>query len=66
MKDGKIKTKDLCDKCKYSFWEWCDGKDCNDCHMVIISEGGVDKCACCTVKYNTPCPYFEEREDKHD
>ena len=57
-----IKSKDLCARCKYSFSKWCQGVQGGDCnHCEHGYEDG--KCACLTVKINTPCPYFKEVKD---
>lgn len=54
-----IKTFDLCERCKYDFYIWCRvrGVDCGSC-----PQNTPGHCLCSTVKENTPCPYFEERE----
>ena len=61
-KEQVIKTADLCYRCKYSALDWCPGKDCLKCESYIEVGGGRCKCRCLTIKHNTPCPYFDEKE----
>lgn len=51
-----IKTKDLCDRCRYHFNVWCN-IGCMNCEM-----NGEKQCLCLTIKENTPCPYFREAD----
>lgn len=54
-----IKSKDLCDRCKFTYEPYCNamnGGKCNDCEN--LSEDGM--CLCTTIRKNTPCPYFRE------
>lgn len=57
-----VKTKDLCERCKYHFRRWCDAKQ--GCSCIECEHFSKDnECLCLTVKANTPCPYFKEADD---
>ena len=54
-----VKSKDLCDQCKYTYEISCialKGGSCSDCGHADENH----KCLCDTIPRNTPCPYFEE------
>lgn len=55
MDKNNIKSKDLCERCGYSYFRHCYGKSCYGCEM-----DGDEKCKCNTIQYGTPCPYFRE------
>lgn len=56
-----IKSKDLCEACKYDFCNWCQGVCGGDCGVCDnMDEKGA--CLCLTIEANTPCPYFKEGE----
>ncbi|MBE6928048.1 MAG: hypothetical protein E7467_06125 [Ruminococcaceae bacterium] len=60
-----IKSKDLCQACKYDFYNWCQavcGGECGICD----NKNGDGKCFCLIVKANTPCPYFKEVQNEAD
>ena len=59
-----IKSADLCNRCRFESKRHCSRmrNDCSDCDMNIISRCSPGDCKCLTVKWNTPCPYFEEDE----
>lgn len=53
-----VKSKDLCDQCKYTYEEGCRAQRDGTCAGCDHTEG--DKCLCDTIRRNTPCPYFDE------
>lgn len=51
---------DLCDKCKYDFDTWCEGRKCETCPM---SNKEGTWCICLTVSpHAEKCPYFIPKE----
>ena len=56
--DIHIKSKDLCERCEYSYFLHCFERGCNRCCGCEM-EGG-DKCKCIAIQVGTPCPYFKE------
>lgn len=51
----KIKSADLCDRCRYgAACQWGEEK-CDAC-----VRNGEDHCRCADVWTGTPCPWFEE------
>ena len=57
-KNNRLKSQDLCDRCRYSFKRHCEKHGCRACIMY-----GENRCICTTIRKNTPCPYFKEAED---
>ena len=55
-----LKSMDLCERCKYGE---CNFKMPYRLLCETIDEVGMKR-KCDTIKTNTPCPYFMEREKK--
>ena len=58
-----IKSKDLCEKCKFNFDRWCSGVRAVNCTGCEHRTEDKKKCRCLTVKKNTPCPFFGEADE---
>ncbi len=58
-----IKSKDLCERCKYFFGRACGAIDCSACEMRDDLKDGYMRCKCWDIDFNTPCPYFKEAEE---
>lgn len=57
---NNLKTKDLCERCKYGCYNDFYGARACVCQCSMYSVFG---CKCNTIPYNTPCPNFKEAED---
>lgn len=63
MSDNPIKTRDLCERCKYGCFIGTIRACMNHCQCKMYSVFG---CKCNYIKDNTPCPYFKEDRDVAD
>lgn len=58
--DNKIKSYDLCERCTHYYCnDACSGKH-GVCSLQTDDPPG---CKCITVKLNTPCPYFADKDE---
>lgn len=60
MDEQHIKSRDLCERCKYDEARWCDTHACSSCAQEDLKAA---ECRCNSVKFGTPCPWFAENED---
>ena len=62
MTDDQIKSRELCERCRYSD-ELCETpRSCASCKQHINAPTVLYLCRCDTVKAGTVCKYFEEAE----
>lgn len=62
MSDNRIKSADLCERCKYSE-ELCEPlNSCDNCKQRSVHPAGIPLCKCDGIRTGTPCPDFEEAE----